>query len=89
MVQGRGQKQRDQASSVKAAGDDPPRIGGVDRYIEHPPKAGNAQNQAHAVADRVNNLLGRTVLGRCVLNGYLPGSRFVARCKLGQRDEHL
>ncbi len=43
----------------------------MDRKIEHPRKAGNAKDQADAVADRVDNFLGQTVWRLCVLNGYL------------------
>ena len=71
MVQSRGQEQRDQTGSVNDAGNDPPRIGSADREIEHPKKTDNAQDQASAMADRVNHLLGRTVLRLCGLNGYL------------------
>ncbi len=71
MIQGRGQEQRDQAGSVDAAGNDPPGIGDADRQIEHPRKTGNTQDQAGAMANRVDKLLGRTVLRLCVLNDYL------------------
>ena len=58
MIQGRGEEQRDQTGTVDAAGEDPPWIGGIDREIEHPHKAGDAQDQAETVADRVDILLG-------------------------------
>jgi len=84
MVQGRGQEQRDQAGSVDAAGNDPPGIGDADRQVEHPCKTGNAQDQAAAMADRVDKLLGRTVLRLCGLNGYL--SRRASSHSLSRRS---
>ncbi len=71
MIQSRGYKQRDQAGPVDAAGNDAQGIGDSDRQIEHPRKTGNAQDQATAMAGRVNCLLDRAVLRLCVFNGCL------------------
>ena len=89
MVQRRGKKQRDQASPVDAAGDDPPWIGGADREIEHPRKASDAQDHAGAVADRVDKFLRQGVLRLGVMHGDLSKSCFVAHCKRDRRDKRL